>query len=245
MKLKKILNTLFIFIIFCLVVFWLFNQGYLRFNYPSRKKYPVWGVDVSHHQGKVNWQKIKQEGFDFAFIKATEGGDFVDHRFNENWKLSKEAGVFRGAYHFFTFCRPGADQAANFLQNVPTEGDALPIVLDLEFGGNCKKIPDHESLFIEVNSFLNAIKEKFPKIPILYVTQEFYEYYMSQRIEKFPRHHLWLRDIFSEPKQSSCVEWRIWQFSNRGRVQGINSFVDLNVFCGDKDEFMKLFLPSI
>jgi lysozyme len=60
--------------------------GYVRFNYPAREQFPVRGVDVSHHQGDIDWQLLKSERVVFAYIKATEGGDFKDPRFRINWE---------------------------------------------------------------------------------------------------------------------------------------------------------------
>lgn len=121
--------------------------------------------------------------------------------------------------------------------------DALPIVLDLEFGGNCKDEPNFESLLREINSFLAIVKTKFPGVPIFYVTQEFYKHYMSGRLGEFPHHYLWFRDIFTEPTQQNCEKWKIWQFTNRGRVSGVAGAVDLNVFCGNEIDFKQLFGP--
>lgn len=185
----------------------------------------------------MDWKKIKAEGYTFAFIKATEGGDFNDKRFTENWRLAKEAGVVRGAYHFFTFCRPGGEQAKNFLEQVPLEEGSLPFVLDLEFGGNCKTNLPLEKLLEEIRSFLALVQSQFPATPIFYVTKEFYDHYMVGNLEKFPPHSLWLRDIFFEPKQAPCERWKLWQFANRGRSKAIPGPVDLNVFCGDEKEF--------
>jgi lysozyme len=105
--------------------------------HPSLEKFPRQGIDVSHHQGPIAWQELAGQGVSFAYIKATEGGDYKDRRFSDNWNSAKNAGIARGAYHFFTLCRAGADQARNFIDSVPVEIDALPPAVDLEFMGNC------------------------------------------------------------------------------------------------------------
>src|SRR3954469_13973606 len=102
---------------------------------PSELRYPYQGVDVSHHQGHIAWAKLPGQGVDFAYIKATEGADHVDRRFSINWRRAGAPGLRRGAYHFFTLCRSGRDQAAPFLLYVPFEAAALPPALDLEFPG--------------------------------------------------------------------------------------------------------------
>src|SRR5690349_1794050 len=81
---------------------------------PSERRYPYQGIDVSHHQGHIKWAKLPSQGVDFAYIKATEGSDHVDHRFSRNWHAADRAGIHRGAYHFFGLCSSGEAQAANF-----------------------------------------------------------------------------------------------------------------------------------
>src|SRR5262245_47120900 len=77
--------------------------------------YKVRGVDVSAHQGAIDWRTLKSDGVSFAFIKATEGGDFTDAEFASNWRESRNAGIPRGAYHFLTQCRTGLEQAKHFI----------------------------------------------------------------------------------------------------------------------------------
>src|SRR5687768_3711582 len=75
--------------------------------HPSEARYPTQGIDVSHHQGVIEWSLLSGQGVDFAYIKASEGGDFVDPAFARNWDGAGRAGIRRGAYHFFTLCRSG------------------------------------------------------------------------------------------------------------------------------------------
>ena len=89
---------------------------------PDRGKYPVRGIDVSHHQGPIDWQRVAADDVAFAVIKATEGGDHVDDAFATNLREARAAGLAVGAYHFFTFCRPGGDQAlAATVENAAAE----------------------------------------------------------------------------------------------------------------------------
>src|SRR5690349_14781030 len=103
------------------VTFW---SGHWRLNTPG----PEWTV-----RG-IDWHRVAAAGYSFAYIKATEGGDHRDSLFQNNWRDAQAAGLRRGAYHFFTLCRPGADQAAAFIAAVPLDGE-LPPSVDLEFGG--------------------------------------------------------------------------------------------------------------
>src|SRR5262245_23448045 len=112
------------------------------------------GIDVSHHQGVVDWRKVARSDVAFAILKATEGGDYVDDTFARNLAGAAASGLVVGAYHFFTFCRPGAEQAANFLRAVPRDRPMLPPVVDIEFGGNCTARPAVADLRRELTAFL-------------------------------------------------------------------------------------------
>ena len=82
--------------------------------------YPVHGIDVSKYQGDIDWHRVRASGVGFAFIKATEGGDHADERFAENWAArAGAAGMPRGAYHYYYFCRPALEQAAWFIEPRP------------------------------------------------------------------------------------------------------------------------------
>ena len=89
----------------------------------ARLWYPVTGVDVSHHQGRIDWPKVAGSGVRFAYVKATEGGDFIDESFGQNWEQAKAVG---GAYHFYRQCKGGREQAENFLQILPPVTGQLP-----------------------------------------------------------------------------------------------------------------------
>jgi len=215
----------------------LFSTGILRMNYPSSQRFPVRGIDISHHQKTIDWQKLRQENVQFVFIKATEGGDFKDRLFPENWRRAKEAGLVRGAYHFFTFCRPGQDQAQNFIETVPVEPGTLPPVIDFEFGGNCQARPSRANLIQELTEYIAMIEEVYGQTPILYVTYEAYNAYLSGELEHLA---LWIRDLFWHACLSENRTWLFWQYGNRGKLQGIPTYVDLNVFQGSAEEFKRL-----
>ncbi|RUY87640.1 GH25 family lysozyme, partial [Mesorhizobium sp. M7A.F.Ca.CA.003.01.2.1] len=148
--------------------------GYIYFKAfsPDRDKYPLRGIDVSHHQGRIDWPRVAADDVAFAVIKATEGGDHVDDAFAKNLEEARAAGLAVGAYHFFTFCRPGADQAKNFISVVPHDQPLLPPVVDIEFGGNCPQRPTPEQLNAELAAFLAPVEATFGKPAIVYLTDE-------------------------------------------------------------------------
>ncbi|MBN1904417.1 MAG: glycoside hydrolase family 25 protein [Deltaproteobacteria bacterium] len=205
----------------------LYMHGYWHFNYPSKNKYPVRGIDVSHHQGKIDWKKVKEQEIHFAFIKATEGSSHKDTKFIQNWGGATNAGLIKGAYHYFSFCKPGIEQAQNYINTVPIDSSSLPPVIDFEFVGNCKNRPEKDAIVKELLWFIREVEEKYHKTPIIYVTYDSYNHFLKGESLDYP---IWIRDIFSRPDMPEGKNWTFWQYTNRGRVKGINGPVDLNVF---------------
>lgn len=193
--------------------------------HPSDRSFPVQGIDVSHHQGRIAWNLLPRQGVDFAYIKASEGGDFRDRLFATNWRGARNAGVRRGAYHFFTLCRPGADQAANFIAAVPQDANALPPAVDLEHLGNCARRVDVDAFHIELDAFIRRVEAHYGKRVLLYLTAEFDEAYrVSARVDR----PLWLRSLVRQPN-FGARRWRLWQVSNFRKLRGIDGRVDWNV----------------
>ena len=222
--------------------FWLsyiaYTQGYIRFNYPSTQQYPVRGIDISHHQGQIDWQKLQTENIQFAYIKATEGGDHKDKLFKQNWKNAQAIGLTTGAYHFFTFCRTGAEQADNFIATVTKEASQLPPAIDLEYGGNCHTIPTKAILLAQLKTFIEKITASYAQKPMIYATRDSYNNFLAG--EDLADVSIWIRNIYKQPELSDGKKWTIWQFAHQGRLKGIKGIVDLNVFNGNKAEFSEL-----
>ena len=191
-----------------------------------KSSFPVRGVDVSHHQGEIDWCEVAEAGIQFAFIKATEGRDFRDPRFEANWKAAAEAGIARGAYHFFTFCSPGSEQAEHFLRTAPPTPGALRPVADVEFVGNCKKWESLDQVRTELRAFLQLVGQAWRATPILYVTPDSFERVVAGGFSEQP---VWIRSVLERPAVDAFGAWLIWQFSETGRIPGIRGPVDLDV----------------
>lgn len=200
----------------------LYDRGHVAFNHPDPVRFPVRGIDISHHQGRIDWGTVASAGIQFAFIKATEGRDFVDPMFQKNWRESRSVGLVRGAYHFFSLCRSAEEQARNITRTVPRERGMLPPVLDLEFGGNCMQRPGDAEIRRQIRALVDILHRHYGVAPILYTTGEF----RSSYGEPWWDEHLWIRDIFFEPD----MPFLFWQHHSRGRIVGIAGPVDLNVF---------------
>lgn len=188
----------------------------------------IQGVDVSWHQGAIDWRALAASDIAFAYIKATEGGDHVDPRFAFNWNDAGAAGLYRGAYHFFTLCQPGARQATNFIAVVPRAAGALPPALDLEHMGPCREGPTMPDVIAEARAFLDRVEAHYGARPIIYTTREFHDTHLRQlQGERF-----WIRSLASPPAFRKD-DWIIWQHHNRGHRRGVEGPLDLNAFRGD------------
>ena len=214
----------------------LHERGYLRVNYPSSTEFPVHGIDVSHHQGVIDWVAVRADGYEFALIKATEGRDHVDRQFQRNWEGARDAGLLRGAYHFFTFCSPGRAQASHFASVVGEFGE-LPPVADVEFVGNCKSWTSLAQIRAELHEFLDVLEEASGRRPAIYFTGEAFDRILAG---DFDADAIWLRAVFGGPSGPAASRWRFWQFADNGRVSGVKTLVDLNVFRGTRAELESL-----
>jgi lysozyme len=209
---------------------------------PAAFTYEVRGIDVSHHQGAIDWDRLKSRHVAFAYIKATEGETYNDPRFSRNWVGAEQAGILRGAYHFFTQCRPGSTQADNFIRVVPQDPNALPPVLDAEHMGPCGQGNPIKNIAAEIEFFLNRVEAQFKQRPIIYTTREFHDAYLAG---KFPRERFWVRSIIWPPPRFRESQWVFWQYHHWGRRSGIQGPVDLNAFRGTFAELEALRKPTL
>lgn len=195
--------------------------------------YPVHGIDVSKWQGPIDWKSAQTAGVAFAFIKATEGGDYVDPMFDFHWASAQQAGVRHGAYHFYYFCRTAREQARWFIENVPRDVSALPPVLDMEWNHasrTCRLRPAPEKLRSEAKLFLDILERHYGRRPIIYTTVDFYH---ESGIGDLRNTDFWLRSVAGHPSEVYPGEdWTFWQYTGTGVVPGITGPVDINAFAG-------------
>jgi lysozyme len=183
--------------------------------------YSAKGLDVSHYQGRIDWQKVAKTGrYEFVYIKATEGDDFIDDSFATNWQQAKTSGFRVGAYHFFSTRSSGEEQAHFFIATVPQDA-VLPPMIDVEIDTHQNK----EVITHELKTLLVQLENHYHKPPILYVTYDTYKSYIEG---SFDNDNIWIRDIFKPPTLEG-KDWLLWQYNSRGHVDGINTYVDINV----------------
>ncbi len=197
--------------------------------------YAIHGIDVSRYQDIINWKSVKEMKeknirIGFVFIKATEGISKIDPQFRRNWLKAEEQEIPKGAYHFFIASKSGKKQAANFIQMVDLKRGDLPPVLDIEktYGvrvGVIKK---------ELADWLEAIEKNYGVVPVIYTNIDFYKNYLEKDFAEYP---VWIAHYLQPNKPRLEHKWIFWQHSEAGRVNGITSPVDFNVFSGDSTEF--------
>ena len=220
---KKFLKILVFLIILGAVAVYLEFSGYVYHNDIIAKvlRYNVEGLDVSHHQIRINWKKVDKK-YKFIIMKATEGKDFLDSDFLYNWNNARLNGFTVGAYHFFSMLSSGAAQADYYISMVTDLDNALTPVIDLEIPLNYPK-----NIFLkEFKDMIEKFEKNYKKKVIIYVTYHTYNAYIKG---EFPENKLWIRDIKFIPELAENDRWVIWQVSNRGRVTGIPGFTDKNV----------------
>ena len=181
------------------------------------------GLDVSAHQGEIDWAKVSADGFTVAYIKATEGTGYTDATFQQNWDGARAAGLTTGAYHYFTLCSSGAEQAADFLAAAPPDDSALPPALDLEFDGACEDRPDGADAQTEIDDFTAAVEKAWGRRLVIYSSSDWRQHYGLPVTGPRPD---WL---YSERARPPQADWAVWQVRFDGTVSGISGGVDIDV----------------
>ena len=201
-------------------------------------RYAVHGIDVSHHQGTIDWEAVgrcRESEFPicFAFVKATEGGDYSDHCFRNNFEQARKHGLIRGAYHYYLPQTDSLKQADFFIRNVQLESGDLPPVLDVEVAGKRKDGEWRQG----VKLWLERVEQHYGVKPILYTSYKFKKRYLSDSI--FNIYPYWIAHYYVDSVRYEG-RWAFWQHTDAGDVPGIRKTVDLNVFNGSLEKLMKM-----
>ncbi|MBQ8961557.1 MAG: glycosyl hydrolase family 25 [Ruminococcus sp.] len=205
----------------------------------SSARYPVFGVDVSHYQGDIDWSVLEEQGVRFAFIKATEGSGHVDESVRDNIELSAETSIKRSCYHFFSFDSPGSTQADNFISAVGRDEIDMPPVVDIEYYADKSSNKPSQAEAKEIlTPLLEKLEAHYGTKPIIYTTIPVYLRYIRESYGDYP---LWIRCTYIEPE---CMDWVFWQYDDSQKLMGYSGeeeCIDLNVFNGTEAEFAAMF----
>ncbi|WP_067140373.1 GH25 family lysozyme [Oceanivirga salmonicida] len=220
-KINKILIIILVLINLFLILLNIEFSGYFYHNDINASKYEIHGIDISHHQIRINWQKV-DKNYKFVLIKATEGKDFSDKDFLYNWNKARLNGFAVGAYHFFSMTSSGKDQAKYYISKVPRIKNSFPPIIDVELSSKYEK----EKVIKELVDFIKIVEKHYKKKVIIYTDYKSYTNYIKNNLVD---NYLWFRDIRKTPYIEENDRWIIWQYSNRGLVDGISGFTDKNV----------------
>lgn len=202
---------------------------------PDAKRYPVRGIDVSHHQGAIDWAKLSGARIRFVYLKASEGRDWTDPVFATNLAAAPTRGIALGAYHYFTLCAKGGAQAENFLNAIARRRLTLPPAVDVEYVGNCAARPPRSVFAHELLVFMAAVRRRTGHAPVLYTTQSFFEDYLSG--PEFADATFWVRNLIGEATWSKGRRVMFRQFADHARIAGVGGPVDVDVFMGTEKDF--------
>lgn len=200
--------------------------------------YDVHGIDISHYQGNIDWNRLTQSRLtdfpiEFVFMKATEGGDHGDDTFSRNFTEAGKYGFIRGAYHFFSPNTDPLKQADFFIRTVKLAPGDLPPVLDVELTGKKSR----EELQANIKRWLDRVEAHYGVKPILYTSYKFKNRHLNDSI--FNTYPYWIAHYYVDSVRYEG-KWHFWQHTDVGNVPGIEEDVDLNVFNGTLEELKKL-----
>lgn len=195
------------------------------------------GIDVSHYNRALDWQKVKSDGVSFVSAKSTEGIGMVDTTCADHLSAAKDAGIdILGTYHFFHPKFDGEHQAKFFLEHCPFKLDWY--ALDFEAHDNLAK----EIQLIEAQKFLDTVERDTGKIPWICMGESFADELKNPAW--FGRYPLWLMRYCKPvpPPPKPWHKWDIWQNSESGTVAGVDprDKIDTDLFNGDLDQFRVL-----
>ena len=220
-----------------------FRALYGDISYPEG--YEIHGIDISHHQGVIDWQELKDHGLinkcpiRFIMIKATEGSTRVDENFEENFFQAREYGFTRGAYHFYSVHSPALQQARFFIRKVKLENGDLPPVLDVEHKPDNQTPEEFQASILQ---WLDLVERHYGVKPIIYTYYKFKTQYLSDPV--FDQYPYWIAHYYVDKVEYQGA-WKFWQHTDVGRLPGIKGNVDFNIYNGSFYDLRKLTIGSL
>ncbi len=202
--------------------------------------YEIHGIDISHYQGNIDWKRLKANALAdgtplrFVIIKSTEGSTQVDPNFEQNFKMAREYGFIRGAYHFWSNKSSARTQAYHFLGKVTLEDGDLPPVLDIEHIPQDTKIEDFQT---DILTWLHIVEDRYHVKPIIYTYYKFKQQYLSAPV--FDDYPYWIAHYYVD-KIEYQGQWKFWQHTDAGQLPGITGAVDLDVYNGSYYDLLQL-----
>lgn len=187
----------------------------------------VHGIDLSHYQGEVFWETVGENTkMAYVYLKATEGGDRIDDKYETNIQLAHRYGLKVGSYHFYRPKSPQQKQLENFMaQCLPGEQDLIPMI-DIETTGGLSAAEFRDSLF----KFLELIEKAYRQKPLLYTFTNFYNRNLCGHIDDYQL--MVAQYTTREPVLADGRDFTMWQYTGKGRIVGVNGYIDKSRFMG-------------
>ena len=204
--------------------------------------FEIRGIDISHYQDRIDWERLRNANVQrvplrFVFVKATEGVSMIDENFSDNFYQARQNDLIRGAYHFFVPDADARKQARFYLKQVHLEEGDLPPVLDVEKVGRLSS----EQLRKAVRTWLEIVEEHYGVKPILYTGASFKKKYLNDSI--FNQYPYWIAHYYVE-KPTYEGSWKFWQYTDFGKIDGIQGNVDCNIFNGSLLDLRKMTISA-
>lgn len=196
----------------------------------ARRQFPVKGIDISHHNGRIDFKRVAADSVDFVIIKATEGVSFRDSMLLRNYRGARHAGLRTGYYHFFQFNHGGVRQGRHFLNTVDTLYTDMPLVVDFERSYNPET--DYYLVVGRLRDMVAYLRRHGRRVMIYCNNQDYTRYIRGN----FDDLDLWLA---SGRLPADDDRRHLWQHSHNGRVDGIPTPVDINTFNGSREDFQQ------
>lgn len=202
----------------------------------DRSKYPIVGIDISSHNGDdIDFYKVKNDGYTFVIIKASQGINEKqrDKHFSDNFNRAQANGLKVGAYHYFEMDKDGVSQAKNFIEAIGWRKLDLPLIIDIEDDEETNKNVDIDITMKNLNAMIDNLQSRGYKV-MIYTNGYGYRKYVKDH--QLVNIGLWLCS-FQDPDKISYIPHQLQQYSEHGRVDGINGDVDLDVFNGNEKQW--------
>lgn len=213
-------------------IWWAYYRYITSPPYVDPARFPVRGIDISYHNDYSNLDAAAGAGYEFVWMKASEGGDWRDPNFEQNYRKAKHAGLKVGVYHYFRFDRDGIEQAMNLLNTIGRRPLDMGIAIDVEESGNAKGVP-LDTIKSRLQMMVEYLNMRGHRV-IFYSNRQGKEKYLMPEFEGFP---LWICSFTNGNADEE--DWTFWQYDHHGRVSGVRGEVDLNAFSGTREEWEK------
>ncbi|MBY5775951.1 glycoside hydrolase family 25 protein [Rhizobium johnstonii] len=219
----------------------------------------LFGVDISHHNGKVSFKNFRLQHISFVYMKATQGVRFKDGKFGTYWSdiaaLEETSRLYRGAYHFLSANGSAEDQAKSFVDYITLHGGLkpgdLPPCLDLEWDRTSTnpdqwRGQDPDAILTKTLKWLKIVEDRTGRKPILYTARSWWRERIKDEkaLARFDGYHVWIADYSTSHKAAekpaiiNGKEQKLWQFTDNALMAtGYNRGIDGNIYYGTPDTF--------